>query len=224
MNSILFDLELLSTNKKNLLNQALYIENPKTIDKETDGNMVSIRTTDDSKPKYLAFENKIVKAYPNTPQVEALNNMTFTLHIPKFKYIIKLITIFEGSLKTMSGNIIGVLENNTNDGTEYYAIPMKLGSSNSNFNIFKDQFILQNKKTKTYVAYDPNSAFVYDRDKQPNRNGTFNIEAINGYYKILNVNNDNLALMNKNLIKFINSKDVVSNENLFIIDISYELN
>jgi len=82
---------------------------------------------------------------------------------------------------------------------------------------------LQNKDTKTYVIYDPDTFFLYDREKQPNRRGTFNIESTNGYYRILNINNDNLALVDKNIIKFVKEKDVVSNENLFIIDISYEL-
>jgi len=223
MNSSIFDLEVLSKNKKTLLNQALYIENPKTIDKETDEEMISMRTTDDTNPMYLAFENKIVKAYAKTPQVEALNNMTMIIHNNAFKYIIKIITIFNGSLKTMGGNIIGALENNTTNGTSYYVIPMNQNSNNNNFNIFKDQFILQNKSKKTYVTYDPDTFFLYDRELQPNRNGTFNIESTNGYYRILNTNNDNLALVDKNIIKFVKEKNIVSNENLFMIDISYEL-
>ena len=223
MNSSLFDLEALSKNKQSLLTQALYIEQPKTVDKETDGEMLSIRTTDDTNPMYLAYENKIVKAYADTPQVEAHNNMTFILHNMPFKFVIKIITIFNGSLKTMGGNIIGLLENNTDEGTSYYVIPMKQSSNNTNFNIFKDQFILQNKNKKTYVVYDPDTLFLYDREIKSNRNGTFNLESTNGYYKILNTNNDNLAVVNKNLIKFVNPNDISTNENLFILDISYEL-
>jgi len=222
MNNNIFDLESLEIKKKDLMKQALYMENPKTVNKETDAKMLSIKTTDNNNPMYLAFENKLVKAYPNTTQIEAQNNMTFILHNIQFKYVIKIITIFNGSLKTMGGNIIGVLENNTKEGTSYYVHPMK-SSNNSNFNLFKDQFILQNKSTKTYVLYDPDTLFLYDREKQPNRNGTFNIEATNGFYKLLNINNDNLSLIDKNLIKFVKESDIISNENLFMIDISYEL-
>ena len=223
MNSGLFDLQELSNNKKTILSQALYIEYPKTVDKDTDGEMLSIKTTDDSNPMYLAYENKLVKAYADTTQIEAHNNMTFILHKIAFRYIIKIITVFDGSLKTMGGNIIGVLQNNNTDGTEYYAIPMQQSSNNNVFNIFKDQFILQNKKKKTYVVHDPISSFLYDREVLPNRNGTFNIVSSNGYYKILNTNNDNLALVNKNLIKFVNESEISTNENLFMINISYEL-
>ena len=148
--------------------------------------------------------------------------MSFILHSLPFQYIIKIITIFNGSLKTMGGKIIGVLENNTNDGTEFYVIPLKK-SNTTNFNLFKDQFMLQNKNKKTFVEYDPNTSFIYDKSTQPNSNSTFNIVQVNGFYTILNTNNDNLAFVETNLIKFVNPKDINSNENLFMIDISYEL-
>lgn len=222
LNNNIFDLESLANSKKLLINQALYIENPKTVDTEKDGKMLSIKNTDNNNPMYLAFENKIVKAYANTTEIEAQNNMTFILHNIPFKYVIKILTIFNGSLKTMGGNIIGVLENNNTDGTSYYVHPMKT-SNNNNFNLFKDQFILQNKETKTYVLYDPDTLFLYDKETQPNRNGTFNMESTNGFYKLLNINNDNLALVDTNLIKFVKETDIISNENLFTIDISYEL-
>ena len=227
MNNNAFNLNNMAKKKKELLSQALYIENPKTIDKETDGEMISIRTTDDDNPMYIAFENKLTKAYSNIIEVEAQNNMTFIVHKIPFKFVIKIITMYNGSLKTMGGNIIGALENNINDGTLYYASPSNKSAFNnnnaSNFNIFKDQFVLQNTKTKTYVTYDPESFFLYDREIQPNPNCIFNIELIDGFYKILNVNNDNLILYNKNLVKFVREKDVVANENMFKIDISYEL-
>jgi hypothetical protein len=222
MNSTLFDLENLSTNKKNLLNQALYIEKPKSTDKEIDSMMLSIKTTDDKKPMYLAYENKIVKAYADAPQAEAQNNMTFILHIIPFKYIIKIVTMFEGSLKTMGGNIIGLLENNIEGGTAFYVIPIKK-SNTTNFNMFKDQFMLQNKNKKTFVQYDLDTSYLYDNAIQPNPNSTFNLVPFNGYYTILNTNNDTLAVKDKNLIKFVNPEDISSNENLFMIDIVYEL-
>ena len=229
MNTNFFDLEELSSNKKKLLNQAFFIENPKTIDNETEDEMISIKTTTDDNPMFIAFENKIPKAYADIPTSEAQNNMTFKVHNIQFKYIIKFVTIFDGSIKTMGGNILGVLENNTTDGTAYYVIPMNQtssgdnGSNTNNFNIFKNQFILQNKAKKTYVVFDPETLFLYDREKTPNRNGIFNIESLNGYFTIKNTNNDNLIVVNKNLLKFGKEKNIVSNENLFMLDISYEL-
>ena len=222
MNSGLFDLNNLSKIKSELISQAFYVVNPKTLDNERDGEMVSIRTTDNNNPMYIACENKIVKAYANIIQIEAQNNMTFIVHKIPFKYVLKIITIFDGSLKTMGGNIIGALENNINNGTSYYVISTNPNQSN-NFNIFKDQFFLQNTKTKTYVVYDPSTFYLYDREQKPNDNSIFNIELSSGYYKILNVNNDNLTLVNNKIIKFAKEKNIVGNENLFKLDITYEI-
>jgi hypothetical protein len=222
MNSGLFDLNNLSKIKSELISQAFYVVKPKTLDNERDGEMVSIRTTDNNNPMYIACENKIVKAYANIIQIEAQNNMTFIVHKIPFKYVLKIITIFDGSLKTMGGNIIGALENNINNGTSYYVISTNPNQSN-NFNIFKDQFFLQNTKTKTYVVYDPATFYLYDREQKPNDNSIFNIELSSGYYKILNVNNDNLTLVNNKIIKFAKEKNIVGNENLFKLDITYEI-
>ena len=221
-----FELDNLAKKKKDLLSQALYIENPKILDNDTDNEMISISTTDENNPMYIAFENKLAKAYANIVQVEAQTNMTFIVHKIAFKYIIKIITIFNGSFKTIDGNIIGVLENNVSDGTSYYALPIRQPSSSnnySNFNIFADQFVLQNKDKKTYVTYDPESFYLYDKEQQYNSNSIFKFDPSNGYYKILNVNKDNLILYNTNLIKFEKENKIVSNENLFKIDITYEL-
>ena len=116
----------------------------------------------------------------------------------------------------------GVIENNTKDGTEFYVIPMRK-SNNTNFDIFKDQFKLQNIKKKTIVNYDSETSFLYDRETIPNVNSIFNIVSSNGYYTILNRNNDILSLVNTNTIKFVKEEEVESNGNLFMIDISYEL-
>ena len=135
--------------------------------------------------------------------------------------VIKIITLYDGSLKTINGNIIGVLENNTSDGTSYVVIPT---SQNQNsFNIFKDQFMLKNKEKGTYVFFDENTGFLYDKNLELNTLGIFNIIAEKGYYTISNVNNDQLILFNRNLIKFTNKKNIISNENMFKLDISYEL-
>ena len=170
--------------------------------------------------KKIIFENKLVKAYSNIIQVEAQTNMTFIIHKMPFKYVVKFLTIYDGSFKTMGGNIIGVVENNTRIGTLYYAIP---ANSTSNFDIFKDQFVLQNKQTKKYVSFDPNTFFLYDKEISPTTNSIFNIENANGYYKILNINNQNLILQNRKIIKFANEKNITTNANLFKINITYEL-
>jgi len=219
-----FNLQNLFKTKKGLINQAFYIEKPKIKDDEYDlskGEMISIRTFSDEPPLYLAFENKSVKTYSNNPQIQARNNMSFFVKEVKYQSVIKIITLFDGSFKTVSGNLIGVLENNANDGTSYIVIPKT--QSGINFDIFKDQFMLQNKDTKTYVIFDEDTGFLYDRDLQPNSNSIFNIIPENGYYSILNVRNEKLVLFNRNLIKFTNAGNVLTNENLFKLDITYEL-
>ena len=219
-----FNLQNLFQTKKGLINQAFYFEKPKITDDEYDrskGEMISIRTFDDNRPLYLAFENKTVKTYADSPQIQARNNMTFFVKEVKYQSVIKIITLFDGSLKTVGGNLIGVLENNANDGTSYIVIPTT--DTGNNFDIFKDQFMLQNKDTKTYVIFDENTSFLYNRDLQPNTNGIFNIIPTNGYYSILNVRNEQLVLFNKNLIKFTDTTNVLTNENLFKLDITYEL-
>ena len=222
----LFTMESLAKNKKGLINQAFYIEKPKIEDDELSdnidkGQMISIRTFDDAKPLYLAYENKLAKAYASVPQLQARINMTFFIKEIKYKIIIKIITLFDGSLKTINGNIIGVIENNIREGTPYIVIPLK--NNDGNFDIFKDQFFLQNKEKDTYVRFDDKTGFLYDKDIVPNENGIFNIIPINGYYNIVNNKNEHLILFDKNLIKFIDSKTVLSNENLFKLEISYEL-
>lgn len=219
-----FNLQELSLNKKGLVNQAFYIEKPKTTDDEQGGNkgeMISIRTFDNTNPLYLAFDNKITKAYTDMPQVQAHNNMTFFVKNIKYKMVVKIITLLNGSLKSMGSNIIGVLETNTTDGTPYVVIPTN--TTGGNFSIFKNQFMLQNKDLQTYISSDNETGFIYDRDIMPSSNSIFNLEPSNGYYKILNVRNQNLILYDRNLIKFIESNAVITNENLFKIDINYEL-
>ena len=219
-----FNLQELALNKKGLVNQAFYAEIPKTTDNEQPGDkgkMFSIRTFTEPKPLYIAFENKIIKAYYDSPQIEAHNNMTFFVKENKYKMIIKIISLYDGSLKSMSGNIIGVLETNTTDGTPYEVIPTtKYGG---NFNLFKDQFQLQSKDTQNYISYDDSTGFIYDRDRLPTTNSIFNLNPSNGYYTIVNVTNKHLILYDRNLVKFVESKDVLSNENLFKIDVTYEI-
>jgi len=226
LNNNIFHMERLSKNKKGLINQAFYFEKPKISDDELSenvnkGDMISIRSFITDKVLYLANENKNVKAYSDAPQIQARNNMTFFVKSINYEMVIKIITLYDGSLKTINGNIIGVLENNTSDGTSYVVIPT---SQNQNsFNIFKDQFMLKNKEKGTYVFFDENTGFLYDKNLELNTLGIFNIIAEKGYYTISNVNNDQLILFNRNLIKFTNKKNIISNENMFKLDISYDL-
>ena len=213
----------MAKNSKDLSNQAFYVEKGKITDKEVDSPLYSIRTVSNDAPLYIAFQNKLVKAYADSPQIEAHSNMSFFINTINFKMIINIITLYDDSFKTMSGNLIGVLENNTTDGTSYYVVPTSNNSNNKNFDIFKDQFTLQNNDTKTYVSYDSNSQFLYDKDIRPTPNSIFSIEPQNGYYTILNTNGDNLILFNRNLIKFAKTADTKTNENLFKLNINYEL-
>ena len=91
-----------------------YFEKSKVNDNDTTNPMVSIRIIDPNNIMYLAFENKIVKAYTNLTNDSLKSNMSFITHRKPFKYIIKIITIFNGSVKTMKGDneLIGVIENN----------------------------------------------------------------------------------------------------------------
>ena len=226
LNNNIFQIERLSKTKKGLVNQAFYFEKPKISDDELSenvnkGDMISIRSFSNDKVLYLANENKNVKAYSDAPQLQARNNMTFFVKSINYEMVIKIITLYDGSLKTINGNLIGVLENNTSDGTSYVVIPTS--QNKDSFNIFKDQFMLKNKKKGTYVIFDVNTGFLYDRNLEPNTLGVFNIIADKGYYTISNVNNEQLILFNRNLVKFTNKKNIISNENMFKLDISYDL-
>jgi len=226
LNNNIFQMERLSKTKKGLVNQAFYFEKPKISDDELSenvnkGDMISIRTFNNDKVLYLANENKNVKAYSDAPQIQARNNMTVFVKSINYEMVIKIITLYDGSLKTINGNLIGVLENNTSDGTAYVVIPTS--QNKDSFNIFKDQFMLKNKEKGTYVIFDVNTGFLYDINLEPNTLGIFNIIAEKGYYTISNVNNDQLILFNRNLIKFTNKKNIITNENMFKLDISYDL-
>lgn len=221
LNGNRFGLQTLGTKKQDLINQAFYVVKPRTIDGE-DKYMISIKTTSVDNPIYIAFENKTVKAYPDSTQIQAHNNMTFFIDTVNFQIVVQIITLFNGSLKTMNGsNIVGVIENNVRDGTSYIVVPTS--QYKRNFDIFSNQFMLMNKNTNTYVVYDPETYFLYDTGTSPNSNGVFSLTFDNGYYNIINNNGDNLVVFNKNLIKFVNNDDVVSNENMFKLTMKYEI-
>ena len=184
--------------------------------------MISIRTFSNTKPLYLAFENKYLKAYEDLPQIQAHNNMTFFVKENKTKIIIKIITLNRGSLKsTIGSNLLGVIETNIKDGTPYIVIPTN--KTGGKFDIFKNQFSYKIKKHKIMLILMTQQDLCMIKIIYQHTNGIFNLEPSNGYYKILNITNQNLILYDRNLIKFVNSNDVISNENLFNIDIEYEL-
>ena len=224
MNNNTFGLENLSKDNKYLLNQAMYIENPKTTDINIMNDMISIKTANTESQLNLASENKIVKAYANINTVEAKSNMTFIVHRKSFRYVITIITIYNGSVKTMSDEVVGVLDNNSTDGTSYFV--NQHSNLNNNFDIFKDQFTLQNTKTNTYIDFDTTTRLLYDRVSQPNTNSIFNFELQNGFYKIVSSDNSNfIMLQNRKILKLSSDseKNIMSNDNLFKIQIKYEL-
>lgn len=220
-----FNLQQKSNNKAILNKQSVYFEKSKINDNPEGGQLVSIRTIDPNNSMYLAFENKQAKAYPNSTQVQAHNNISFIIHTIPFEIQVRLITLYDGSVKTMSGGILGVLENNSTDGTPFIleAVNKSIPGNGKNFNYIKDQFYLKNPNTNTYVVYDNNTYFLYDKAQTPNSNCIFNFEMSNGFYTITNNIGQNLILYQKNLLKFIDTEQVNTNENLFKIDLQYML-
>lgn len=221
LNTNFFDMEEKGNTKELLNKQSFYFEKSKITDNENDGELLSLRIIDPNNTMYLAFENKKTRAYPSTPQIEAQNNMSFILHNIPFQIQIKLITLYDGSVKTMGSLILGVLENNTTDGTGYILEPVINNTSGQNFVFNKDQFYMKNTKTNTYVVYDNNTYFLYDKAISPNSNCIFNLVITNGFYTLINNIGQNLILFQNNLLKFINVEQIVSNENLFKINLEY---
>ena len=123
----------------------------------------------------------------------------------------------------MGGAILGVLENNASDGTGYILEPAfkTIAGSGKNFAFNKDQFYMKNPQTNTYVVYDDTTFFLYDKVIAPNSNCIFNLVMSNGFYTLVNNTGQNLILFQNNLLKFVNEDQIVSNENLFKIDLEY---
>ena len=135
---------------------------------------------------------------------------------------IKIITLFGGSMKSMSGGVIGVLENNTTDGTTYIIEPGVI--TNRNFNYLTDNFYLINAETGKYLGIDVLTGFLNDSQTVENESYKklrLHIDTSKGYFQIINSDGKYLVLMNKNLLKFEKKELIVSNENLFQIDLKY---
>ena len=217
-----FDLENLATSNQNLLNQAMYIEKPKMIDNNYIGDMISIRSTNDTTPLYLAVENKVVKAYIDNTLAEAKSNMTYIIHKINFRHVINIITSVGGIVFTTGDGVVGVKPNNIVDGTSYYVNPHN-NTNGNNFNIFNDQFTLQNKTKNTFINYDLTTKLLYDKLISPDTSSIFNLVLQNGYYEILNVNDKNLTVNNRGILTFDDESLVNPTGNLFTIKITYEL-
>ena len=223
-NSNTFNLATLGTSNQELMNQAMYIEKPKKIDNNYIGDMISVRATNETTPLYLAAENKVVKAYADSNKVDAKSNMTFIIHKLNFRHVIKIITKFGGSVITNSDNSMSILSNNTADGTSYYVNPHNKTNGN-NFNIFNDQFTLQNKTKSTFVTYNQTQYLLYDKMPIPDDTSIFNLVKEEGYYVIMNVNNDKLLANTRepSVLTFKPDPNADANANLFSISMSYVL-
>ena len=217
LNANYFNLAPKDNNKAILNTQSFYFEKSQVIDDEHSEKLISLRVIDPNKAMYLAFENKQAKAYAKSTQIEAQNNISFILHIIPFQIQIKLITLYDGSVKTIS-TILGVLENNTTGGTGFIIEPV---NQNKNFVFYKDQFYMKNTKTNTYVVYDNSTFFLYEKAISTNSNCIFNLEMSNGFYTLINNKGQNLVIYQDNLLKFADADKVMSNENLFKIDLQY---
>ena len=203
--------------KQTLFQQSFFFEKSRITDSEQGEKLVSVKLVDPKNALYIAFENKMIKAYAESSQVQAMNNMTFAIRTIPFQMHIRIVTLFGGSVKSMSGGIVGVLENNTTDGTIYIIEPGVI--TNRNFNYLTDEFYLQNTETGKYLGMDVLTGFLNDQGE--NSRLRLHIETSKGYFQIINSDGKYLVLMNKNLVKFEKKELIVSNENLFQIDLKY---
>ena len=217
-----FDLEEKKNKKTNLYQQSFVFENAKINDAD-DLELYLMRTITLQNPVYLANQNGLPSTYAYNPAVEAQNNMSFIIHVVPFSIQLKVITLYDGSMKSMPGGIVGVLENNNTDGTGYIleAAFTPVQSGGANFNFLKDQFFMRNATAGTYLSYDSNTGFLYDRPGKPSSKGIFNIKSNNGFFSLVNSASEELILYQNNLLKFIKPDAVSSNENLFKIAVSY---
>ena len=82
---------------------------------------------------------------------------------------------------------------------------------------------MKNNATNTYLAYDNITYFLYDTTRIPTQKSVFTLLIVNGYYTLSNNINYNLIMYNNNLLKFAKTNDILTNENLFKINVNYEL-
>ena len=224
-----YDLEPSKKIKSDIYKQSFVFESSEIADADDD-HLVILRTIDSQTPLYLANQNNIPTTYAYSSIIEAQNNMSYRIHSIPFNIIIKIYTLYEGSVKTMSNNIVGVLENNTADATGYILEPSQSNTdsnsnfnSNSNFDYLKNQFYMKNTSRNTYLSYDPNTNLIYDRAGRPDSTGIFNLELNKGFYSLYNTRNETMCLIDNNILKFLDANTVASNQNLFNIKIEYSI-
>jgi hypothetical protein len=217
-----FNLEEQKNKKPDLYQQSFVFESS-SINDADDLELYLMRTITLQNPVYLANQNGLPSTYAYNPGVEAQNNMSFIIHIVPFNIQLKLITLYDGSMKSMPGGIVGVLENNRTDGTGYIleAAFTPVQSGGANFNFLKDQFFMRNAAAGTYLSYDSNTGFLYDRPGKPSTKGIFNIKSSNGFFSLVNSASEELIIYENNLLKFTKQDTISSNENLFKIAVSY---
>jgi hypothetical protein len=216
-----FDLEDKKNKKTDLYGQS-YVFEASAIKDADDQNLYLLRTIALQNPVYLANQNRLPATYAYNSAVEAQNNMSFIIHVVPFNIQLKLMTLYDGSMKSMAGGIVGIIENNIQDGTGYI-LEASSGGGGGNFNFQKDQFFMRNGSSTpaTYLSYDANTGFLYDRPGRPLSNGIFNLTSSNGFFTLSNSANQQLILYDNNLLKFVNVDTIKSNENLFKIAVSY---
>lgn len=217
-----FDLEEQKNKKTDLYQQSFVFETSAIRDAD-DLELYLMRTITLQNPVYLANQNRLPSTYAYNAAVEAQNNMSFIIHIVPFSIQLKIVSLYDGSMKSMAGGIVGVLENNITDGTGYILeaafTPVQTGGVN--FNFMKDQFFMRNAAAGTYLSYDSNTGFIYDRAGKPSSKGIFNIQSSNGFFSLVNSAEQQLILYQNNLLKFVKLDAISSNENLFKIAVSY---
>lgn len=217
-----FDLEELKNKKTDIYQQSFVFETSAIHDAD-DLELYLMRTITLQNPVYLANQNRLPSTYAYNAAVEAQNNMSFIIHIVPFSIQLKIVSLYDGSMKSMAGGIVGVLENNITDGTGYILeaafTPVQTGGVN--FNFMKDQFFMRNAVAGTYLSYDSNTGFLYDRAGKPSSKGIFNIQSSNGFFSLVNSAEQQLILYQNNLLKFVKLDAISSNENLFKIAVSY---
>ena len=217
-----FDLEEEKKKKTDIYSQSFVFE-ASAIHEADDTQLYLMRTITLQNPVYLANQNRLPTTYAYNPAVEAQNNMSFTIHLVPFNIQLRLMTLYDGSMKSMTGGIVGILENNTTDGTGYIleAAFTPVQSGGANFNYQKDQFFMRNGSSSSYLVYDSNTGFLYDRPGRPSSNGIFNLGIKNGFYTLTNTAGQQLILYENNLLKFVKPEAISSNENLFKITVNY---
>jgi hypothetical protein len=233
-----FNLEEQKELKSDLYLQSYVFEKADIKDAD-DITLYLVRTIALQNPMYIANQNKLPKTYAYNTSTEAKNNIAYKIHIIPFNMRIKLFTLYNGSMKTMTGGIVGILENNTADGTIYIIetttianpipssrlpiSPNSISGGANNFNYLRDPFYIRNPTTNTYLVYDVSTRFIYDKQGRPGSNGIFTLKFNNGFYSLYNSAGEVMIVYQNNILKFIAESEIINNENLFKINVDYSI-